>query len=364
MNTTLLLILLLPVIGGILLFTQIRGREGAIAGGLGFAAGALLCVLTFALNHGAAIMDTEVWNGRVIGKTRDHGTYEESYECRCRMVTKYRTVNGKRESYRDKECDTCYRTHYTVKWNCQTTIGNFLIDSRDSLSNAVYATPDPARYTSIAIGDPAARTNTYTNYVQAIPNSLFTQYGDNGFFDNLIPPYPDKIYDFYRNDHFLSPGFAFTDSRQWNDDLGRMLADLGAKKQVNAIVVIAKTQNQRYALALQDKWQGANKNDVVLVIGSTDGKSIDWVHVISWTKKEIFKVQLRDEIMNLKLIDRTQIVPVLAKNIAENYERRKMEEFEYLSDQIDPPTWSLWLLTILLIGGYGGFLWYWRKVHR
>src|SRR5574343_29313 len=215
MNTTLLLFLLVPAIGSALLFMSLRGKEGAIAGGASFLVGALLCVIAFAASHGAATDDVEIWNGKITSKSRDHGTYEEPYSCNCRQVC---TGSGQQRSC-SQQCDTCYRTHYTVKWSCQSTIGPFDIDSRDSLSKSVYSTPEPARYTMIQPGDPAARTHTYTNYVQAVPNTLFTQYGDDKTFEALTPKYPDEIYDIYRATHFLSPGFSFTDNTQWNQDL-------------------------------------------------------------------------------------------------------------------------------------------------
>ncbi len=357
MNTTLLLFLLIPAIGSAVLYTIIKGKDGLIVGGVSFLIGCLVVGGAFALSHGAATADVEIWNGQVVDKSREHGTYEESYSCNCRQVC---TGSGQQRSC-SQQCDTCYRTHYTVTWACNTTVGPFEIAKKDELSKSVYNSPDPWRWQNIKKGDPVAKAHPYTNYVQAVPNALFTQYADDKTFDALIPPYPDNVYDIYKVDHFLSPGFNFTDRQAWNDDMAMMLRDLGPRKQVNAIVVIAKTPNQRYALALQDKWEGANKNDVVLVIGSLDGRTIEWVHVISWTKRELFKVQLRDDITDLKIIDRSQIIPILQKNIADGFERRKMSEFQYLSDSIDPPTWVLVALTVLLIVGYGVFWLYWQK---
>ena len=41
------------------------------------------------------------------------------------------------------------------------------------------------------------------------------------------------------------------------------------------------------------------KNDVVVVMGTPSYPRIDWVQVLSWTDVELFKVQLRDELMDL-----------------------------------------------------------------
>jgi hypothetical protein len=230
----------------------------------------------------------------------------------------------------------------------------------------VYDKPDPARYTSINVGDPVSKQNTYTNYVQAVPESLFTA-GDSATrakYVKMTPAYPDKIYDIYKIDRFVQVGFAFTDVAAWNLDISNMLRELGPRKQVNAIVVVAKTNDPNYMYAIRDAWEGANKNDIVLLIGSEDGQKIAWVDVISWTKRELFKVQLRDDVLALGTIDRTKIMPIVQRQIETNFERRRMREFEYLSSEIDPPTWLLVLVGVVLVVGYGGGALYLNRVAR
>jgi hypothetical protein len=123
---------------------------------------------------------------------------------------------------------------------------------------------------------------------------------------------------------------------------------------VNAIVVIAKTDDPNYEYALRDAWEGANKNDVVLVIGSKNYPTIDFVRVISWTKNELFKVELRDNVQELGTIQRAPIMNLLQTQISKNFERRRMREFEYLKAEIDPPTWVLVTIIVLILGSMGG----------
>lgn len=316
----------------------------------------LLVVLTFAISSSSAVADVEIWNGKVTAKERVHGTYEESYKCRCRMVTKYRGSGKDRTSYTEEECDTCYRTHYTVNWNCDTTVGLFRIDSADETSQSVYNLPNPQRWTSIQIGDPASRKNSYTNYVQAVPGSLFTPSSEalKTRFGSLLPAYPIHVYDFYRNDKFVLAGYSSPDAKAWNDSLALMLRDLGPQKQVNAIVVIAKTADPNYEYALRDHWEGANKNDVVLLIGSAEWPRIDFVRVISWTKNELFKVELRDRVQEIGTIQREPILVALQEQISKNFERRRMREFEYLKNEIDPPGWVLALIAVVNLAVAGG----------
>lgn len=370
MNTTLLAMMTLVVIGAGLFFyfnrvafARSMGKWGSLLGiPLMILPGALLVALAFVLAKGSATSDIEIWSGAVTGKERVHGSYQRSYDCRCRSVTSGTAPNQTTRTV----CDTCYEDRYTVHWYCNTTIGRFTIDSEDSTWRSVYNKPDPQRYTIINVGDPVSKTNSYANYVQAVPESLFKPGNDalRAKYAQMTPPYPDKIYDMYKIDRFVQVGFAFTDAAAWNLDISNMLRTLGPRKQVNVIVVVAKTNDPNYMYALRDAWEGANKNDVVLLIGSEDGAKIAWVDVISWTKQELFKVQLRDEVMALGTIDRTTIMPVLQRQIETGFDRRKMSEFEYLSNEIDPPSWLLALLVVVLCAGYGGGAWYLNRVAR
>lgn len=359
MNTTMLLMFAIPIIATFILFYIGRERLGdaycSVKSLLALPAfalpGIILVAVVFAASAGVATHDTEVWSGVITGKTRVEGTYEQSYQCHPH------TVGSGKDAH--TEYDTCYETHYTVKWACQSTIGQFPIDSKDSTWRSVYNTADPARYVQIQAGDPASKTNGYTNYIQAVPETLFKPTSDTlkAQFKNMVPSYPDKIYDIYKIDRFLQVGFAFNDAPLWNADISNMLRQLGSQKQVNAIVIIAKTTDPNYMYAVRDAWVGSKKNDVVLMIGSADGVKIDWVDVISWTKNEAFKQQLRDQVLALGTIDRAKIMPILQSDIASNFERRHMKEFSYLSNEIEPPTWLLVLLCVGLLAGYGWGAW-------
>ena len=346
----------IPILGAWAFWHFNRETElGHWVGPIALIPGILIIAGTFAASYGSAILDTEILNGKVLSKSRVHGTYEQAYDCNCRTVTST-SGSGKNATTSSRTvCDTCYETHYTVEWTCDTTVGSYRIDKADTTSRSVYARPDPARYTSIKVGDPAAKKSVYTNYVQAVPNSLFAALpsATRNSFAPLLPDYPNHVYDFYKVNRFLTPGFSFTDVGEWNNQISLMMRDLGPRKQVNLIVVVAKTDDRSYAYALRDHWEGANKNDVVLVIGSLDGQKIEFVDVVSWTKSEIFKIELIDQITEQDTIHREAILNAVEKQIEKNFERRRMRDFEYLKGAIDPPVWLMTALLIVLIAGYG-----------
>lgn len=339
-NATLIWFLLIPIFLAIAVWWFIgRDKQALIAAAI--YAGIAMGVVggTFAVSSGVATADTEIWNGKITGKDRVHGSYVRSYSCNCTTDSKNNTT-----------CQTCYENHYTVNWSAASTIGGFSIDGADWTSSGVYALPDPQRYLNVMIGEPCSRSHSYTNYVQAVPGSLFTPSAADmkKQFAALLPKYPDQTYDIYRGQHFLTPGYTTPDASAWQSGIAEMLKDRGPVKQVNTIVVIAKTSDPNYVYALRDAWNGAKKNDVVVVIGSAAWPKIDFVDTISWTKNELFKIQMRDNLMALGAIQREPVLDVIGKQIDTNFERRHMREFKYLKVEIDPPAWLMILLALLL----------------
>ena len=343
-------------------FRELGTLKGIIAIPIMALPGILLTAIIFGVSYGSAVHDIEIWNGQVVNKSRVHDSYIRTYQCNCRQVC---SGSGSSRSC-TTQCDTCSEQRYTVAWNCNTTVGSFEIYSLDSTSRSVYSAQDPMRYVTIKPGDPAAKRSNYVNYVQAVPDSLFKLASEDlkKSFAKITPEYPDKVYDIYRLNRFLTPGFLFTDTDEWNASISDFLKEAGPKKQVNLIVVIAKTTDRNYIYALRDAWEGANKNDVVLVIGSADGTTISWVDVISWTKREIFKVQLRDEIFQLGTISRESIMKVVAHQINTNFERRQMKEFSYLENDISPPAWVISLLLALMVITYSAGVFFFLKNNR
>jgi hypothetical protein len=340
-NTTLLWMFTIPLFVGIILYAIFHQKRGVWKPiGIYVGVGILITAACFFGGKAGKTADIEIWNGQVVNKERKHDSYQRAYDCMCTT-----------DSKGNRSCQTCYEDRYTVEWNCFTTVGNYEIKKLDRGSRRVYSEPDPERYSSIKIGDPVAKRSYYTNYIQAVPNSLFAPSSQElkQKFASLVPAYPDNVYDFYNLNRFITPGYNFSDADKWNKDIANALREVGPRKQVNTIVVIAKTDDPNYEYAIRDAWEGANKNDVVLLIGSSEYPKIDFVRVISWTKNEAFKVELRDAIEDLQVIN-TNVLPTLFKQIEKNFERRHMSEFHYLDGEIDPPTWVLIILTIIVIG--------------
>jgi hypothetical protein len=312
--------------------------------GLNIAIGVLIVVAGYYGGKYSMTADREVLNGQLVSKSRDRVSCSHSYRCNC--VTTYSTDSkGNRTS--SETCQTCYDHAYDVNWNLDTTLGDIRVDRIDRQGLG-----EPPRWTRAAAGDPVAQTNGFTNYIRGAPNSLFSAIAEKQALarHNLaVPEYPLNVFDYHYVNRVLPVGVNVPDVAAWNQELALRLRSLGAAKQVNFIVVFSKESDPSFADALRVKWLGGKKNDVVVVLGTPAYPKLEWARVISWTDKELFKVQLRDELQALKEVERTAVFDIVERNVKSTYVRKPMKDFEYLANEIQPPGWLLIFLFVFSV---------------
>lgn len=300
----------------------------------------------FYAGKGYQTHDVEIWNGQITSKARLHGEYEKSYSCMC-----VKTCTGPGPNPICTEiCQTCYETHYTVKWKVESTLGGYTIATKDRTSKSVYLSPDPDKYRRTYVGEPCSSVNSYINYIKAVPESLFrpSSKETKEKFAKLIPKYPIDIYDTWNIDRVLPVNVKMPDVADWNKKLSDKLKTIGPAKQANAVIVLVNTNDRNYSYALRDAWLNGKKNDVVLIIGTTKfPEKADWVDVLAFVDNELFKIKLRDDIMGLDTLTADKVIDTLASNITTNFKRKSMKNFKYLESEIDPPSWLILVSVIL-----------------
>lgn len=351
-NAVFLALLLVPfLMSGI---NMMLGKRMGLRPGetLAFSAGGLVisaAIISASFFGGKAskTIDEEVWNGRIVSKQRVHDDYQESYQCRCRT-----------DSKGQQSCDTCYRTHYTVKWSADSTIGRFTIKTLDETDDDVYRSPDPAFYKTIRIGEACVKTHNYTNYIKAVPQSLFhfEVKEIEKQFAGQVPQYPIELHSRWKIDRVLQVGMTVPHLNEWNAKLADSLKDLGALKQVNAVIVLTNIADQNYGYALQSAWLNGKKNDVILIIGAPEfPNKAAWVRVLSFAKDEIFTVHLEDSVRTLEQLTPDLVIRSLTDSINEYYHRKPMAEFAYLDEENYPPNWLLAVTILFVIAAYVAF---------
>ena len=320
--------------------------------------GILVSAAAFYAGKAGKTLDVEVWNGEVTGKEQERVSCSHSYSCNCKQVTSCSGSGSNRSCSTSTSCDTCYEHSHDYDWVVHSNVGDVTIDRVDR--QGVHA---PPRWSATRIGEPFSKEHLHTNYIKAVPESVLNtaQNMTSAKFANMIPAYPRAVYDYYRLNRALTVGVPVPDLQAWSDDISGILKQLGPQKQANVIVVFVKTNDPNYEYALKSAWLGGKKNDIVVIIGTTEYPKIDFVRIMSWTDKEIFKVKLRDALQDMETIDRTTIIEAIRATTMAEFKRKSMKDFEYLDNEIEPPTWVIVLAFIILIAGNVGAVIYFNK---
>lgn len=292
--------------------------------------------------------DSEVWNGIITGKKQVSVPCSHSYRCHCHNVPSCSGSGKNRSCGTSEKCDTCYEHYNDWDWDVYSSIGStFTIDRVDRRGS-----DQPPRWGAVRMGEPMSVTHSYTNYIKASPGTLFRHQGVEGRFIKFLPKYPDDIYDYYRlNRLVLVNGASVPDVAEWNAGLAALNGKLGARRQSNMIVVLAKNLPDEFYYALEEAWIGGKKNDTVLVIGVDAQLKPTWSVVMAWCSNELFEVKLRDNIMDLPTVTSAGVLDALDKNVSTYYKRKPMADFEYLSASIAPSgtEWTVSFIIGLLI---------------
>ena len=303
-----------------------------------FVAQLAVAALAAGITSCANLHDVEVLNGRVTGKQREEVSCSHSYQCHCHDVC---SGSGKDRSCHE-ECDTCYEHSYDVDWDVATTVGGYSIDRVDR-----QGLRQPQRWTNVSVGEPVTREHGYDSYIKAAPGTLFRYQGQLERYAATVPKYPQRVYDYWHDDRLVTVGIAVEEPRAWNADLQELNAELGAPKQANIIVVIAKDVSEDWFYALDQAWVGGKKNDVVLVVSVDGGMAPQWANVMAWTTNELFKVRLRDDVMAAGAVTRAGTIGILRQDVSQLFVRKPMHDFEYLKSEI-VPTPTEWIVSTIV----------------
>lgn len=341
----------------------------------------LVCLVVssiWAIGRYSGAGDVELWNGEVTRKQIQRESCPQYWrDYQDGFCTEYRTrtvEDGPRRqectgSGKDKTCRWVqdYKTqyYYIYPWeqkfyiytNVNTTFNIPRVDAQGAIV--------PPRYNISFVGDPVAVPKSYSNWVKAASNSIFHEDGQaEAKYKDILPAYPMEIYDTYKVNRIVKVGRV--DVPSWlNDVLRAELKQLGPQRQMNVIIVAADARaiGTDFPHAVRRYWQGFKKNDAVIFVG-LDGQTLKWANVMSWSKKSIFDVTLRDEILKYegKTLDFMVVMNKLTSTAMELYERRSMKEFEHLKSQIPVPTWLTIMVLVISFGGSAGLTLLFQRV--
>lgn len=298
----------------------------------------LICVSVYSFYYLYSVHDTEIWNGKITDKVRDEGSYERVYPCNCTT-----DANG------NTSCQTCSETIYTVDWYLRSTVGEIPIDRYESsFRTLAYSQPDPTPYVKAAINEACSKEYSYTNYIKAAKTTLFDhRLADDSKYDQYIPAYP-SVHSYYKVNRVFAVGFSLAEAEQWNSALNDKLIFLGPNKQANVILFVTSLP-QEFKLAVEHKWLGGKKNDIVIFLGTdNDKKNIKWVDAFTYADSAgnyTLINELKNTLLNQSLNHYNVILAVDA-GVTKSFIRKEAEEFRYLIYTMSLPMWAHILLLV------------------
>lgn len=293
-------------------------QEAAVAAFVGIVYALMLCGRTG---------DVELLNGSIAEKHRETVGCCHSYSCNCHEVC---SGSGQSRSC-SKECQTCYEHSHDVAWEASATTGKVVFWDT---CNRPHSSP-PARWGAIYVGEPTAEEHAFTNYIKGNPASILRRGAVSPALLAQVPEYP-AVFDYYRARRFIDLGVAGVDVAALDHELSFINAQLGAKRQVNIIVIVTREPDPTFAEAVRQKWLGGKKNDVVVVVGAPAFPAIGWVDVVSWTQEAGMKLAIRDAILGLGQWDGGKALGIVAYEVDRGFRRRHMRDFQYLEAGIEP----------------------------
>lgn len=288
------------------------------------------------------IMTTEIWSG-VVTKVEHIEEWDEWHPPKTVTYTETYTENGKTKTRTKTKVVPGYWEHHYAK-NLVTTSDNGVMnvskspDGRKFDDSYPNTTEELMKY--YRVGQPSASTHTYENKVKA-SYSIYRHKDINIKDYPDLPKYPSTVRAYLYVDRILgdvpNKEKALYRLAEMNSYLNKFIPDPErpgknrSYKQVNIIFVNVGDKTEDYGFALQDSWQGGNKNDFVIAFSMDSDNRVKWVYPFSWSEVEILKLEVRDYMFDLNQID--DFVPVVdqvGKMVEEKFERKQFADFSYL----------------------------------
>jgi hypothetical protein len=209
----------------------------------------------------------------------------------------------------------------------------------------------PPAYQAAFIGEPAAVSVVYTNYIQAAKDTILR---DQSTSEPLRAPYP-KITNYYHAARAMMHAKGTDDKDQfivnpaWSSDLEATelaIAETGA----NVVIIVTTETDTSFASRLSKAWDAHNINDIIVVISKeADTQKISWVDVRSWSTSSMVNIVIHDEIMKIGEINGAKINAAIEAAVVEHYKLPDPEDLSYLAEGVPPATWVLALSFIILL---------------
>lgn len=316
----------------------------------------LVTIAIVSIDYYSQVTDTEVWSGTVVD-----WKHEEEWDEWHPPVESCST-----DSKGNRSCTTTpgYWEHHPAENHIKTSDNGWMSVKKSPDGEKKFNDSWPNDVGPLKEywpeGTPSASTHKYINKVNASYSIYRHPDIDLDKYTNL-PEYPVKVTNLINVDRIVgdvpNKEKALELLAKENSRLNAFVEnkETGKKeswKQVNMIFVnLGSDKTEDYGFALQDYWQGGNKNDFVVSFSMNDDGTINWVYPFSWSESELLKIQVRDYFLDLdKITDFTKIVDDTSLFVEKGFERKQFADFNYLRIQTTKGSQiGIWVFNILLV---------------
>jgi hypothetical protein len=284
--------------------------------------------------------------------------YTESYSCG--------TSKSPRTCYRprtrqDFHPDDFYLTHDFGTTNISESQYNlaklqFGDSQTDSDHSGQISSGDGRTYTAIPNKIiPVVDTESGINYVYAAKSNIIKSFKHKDLekqYAKELTSYPSLYeeangnYTFERliNGHLINP----VDRAKLNKELYEYASIRGAVKEVNPIIYFTTATDREFTYVVKGFYRDAHKNDAVLVVSVDKNGTVNWTDSFGFTKSAEFLVANRNIDKNV-----STLANMFIQNVEKHWKRTPMEEYKYLSGEIDLPLgFEIFLVMLNLIGSF------------
>ena len=201
---------------------------------------------------------------------------------------------------------------------------------------------------------PTAVVHPYVNFLRA-SHSLAKNEGTAQEYESLLLPYPEIQGGRFGNieiDRVLVAG-GVNIPVQWHATVDRMLdwilAFLGAEKQADIVVYVVNTDDRGFVEALRERWCGGKKNQIIVIVGTTNFPKVDWADVMIFAGNEDLITDLGQAIEKQgEISDPEAFTKTIVASIQKEFSRVPMATLEHLMYHVKLPWWAI-LAAFLII---------------
>lgn len=199
--------------------------------------------------------------------------------------------------------------------------------------------------------DAITKEGSYTNKIRA-SHSVFK-------FEDIEPEDASKmgLYDYPAvNDYRQSVVLGWNVDAMTERKLQYINGFYGSKKQFKMFILFFKGKSMDIVHKQRSYWEGGNKNEFVICMGTNNFGGLEWVKCFSWMDKPELEVEVESYLSSQENIDLKAFSEWMPKQVEEHWHRKDFKDFDYLQVELTE-TQLWWVMIIIMLYNIGMAIW-------